>query len=137
MLKKNHVALIFLIVAIIVDYAYGIYTRQLSQAFEMSTLSTLIRMRPVFFVLFYGLLCWAASRTSGKLSPLLLAGILIVLLFAALPRFNLFITFGWRFPQIVEHYVVAISNSQLALAMNTGGLILGFGLFQHLTSFKQ
>lgn len=131
-MNKNHLAVIALVGAG-VDYAFASYARQLSQAFQMSELALLLRMRPILLAFFYGLLCLAASRVPGKLSPYLMALIAAVLLWVAFPLMN---HFGVRLSVRIAEFMNAVAPSQLGLIFNAGGLILGFGLYQHLTSKK-
>jgi len=132
-MNKNHLAVIVLIVGAGVDYAFASYARQLSQAFQMSELALLLRMRPILLAFFYGLLCLAASRVPGKLSPYLMALIAAVLLWVAFPLMN---HFGVRLSVRIAEFMNAVAPSQLGLIFNAGGLILGFGLYQHLASKK-
>ncbi|UYN89113.1 MAG: hypothetical protein KIT08_08425 [Anaerolineales bacterium] len=99
----------------------------------MDELVFLLRLRPVLLALFYGLLCLFAIRVPGPLSPYVLLPLAAALLFVSFPMMNLF---GFRLPAALREFINAITVSQLGLTFNLGGLILGFGLFQHLKSNK-
>lgn len=128
--RQNHIALIAMLVALLLDTGYYSYTRQLSQQLQMDTLILLVRLRPLVFVVFYGLLCFAANRAAGMLSPYLLLAIAAVLFFMAMPVLNLLLPLGLQVPAAVRAFITAAASSQLALTLNGGGLILGYGLFQ-------
>lgn len=130
-LRQNHIALFAMLVAMLLDSGYYTYTRQLNQQFHMDTLMLLVRLRPLVFVVFYGLLCFAASRAAGVLSPYLLLAIAAVLFFMAMPVFNLLLPLGLQVPAAVRAFITAAASSQLALTFNSGALIVGYGLYQH------